>query len=388
MSVTFDLVGTDGAARVGVLHTPHGDVPTPAFLPVATQGSVKTVAPQELREAGVPMVLGNTYHLFLRPGVERVRSLGGLSAFMGWNGPVMTDSGGFQAYSLGSRVRVREEGLQFQSPVDGSVHLLTPEGSIAYQEALGSDVAMVLDQCLAYTQDQEVIRSAMERTHRWAQRSRAAHSDARQALFGIVQGGVFPDLRETSAALVTSLGFAGYAIGGLSVGEPKAMTYATVAATASLLPQEQPRHLLGVGSPEDLVECVARGVDLFDCALPTRVARHGALFTSQGRVNVTSAAFKTRQGPVEEGCDCFACRHFSAAYLNHLLRASELLGLRLATIHNLRFVARTMEQMREAILKGAFSAFAEDFLRRYRPAHEEERVEQRRKRLAIRARVT
>ncbi|MBI4340542.1 MAG: tRNA guanosine(34) transglycosylase Tgt [Chloroflexi bacterium] len=377
MTVAFHLQATDGAARAGLLSTPHGDAPTPLFLPVATQGSVKGVSPQELRELGVAMLLGNTYHLYLRPGVERVREMGGLGAFMGWDGPTLTDSGGFQAYSLGSRVKVTEEGILFQSVLDGSRHLFTPERAVEYQEGLDADIAMALDHCLVYTQDREAVERAMERTHRWAQRCREAWRSDSQALFGIVQGGVFPELREQSAAALTRLDFPGYAIGGLAVGESKATMYPLVSHTAALLPPERPRYLMGVGSPEDLVECVLRGVDMFDCALPTRVARNGALFTRQGRVDVTSAAlFGGRQGPVEEGCDCYTCRRFSVGYLHHLFRAKELLGLRLASIHNLRFVMRLMEEMRRAVLEGQFQAFAQAFLETYRPANEEERLRQ------------
>jgi queuine tRNA-ribosyltransferase len=383
MSVAFHLHATDGAARAGLLSTPHGEAPTPAFLPVATQGSVKAVSPQELRELGATILLGNTYHLYLRPGPELVRQMGGLAAFMGWNGPTLTDSGGFQAYSLGSRVKVSEEGVTFQSVLDGSRHLFTPEKAMAHQEALGADIMMALDQCLVYTQDKDAVRAAMERTGRWAARCRQAHASEGQALFGIVQGGVFPELREQSAACITGLDFPGYAIGGLAVGEPKAAMYPLVSFTAALLPSDRPRYLMGVGSPEDLVECVARGVDLFDCALPTRVARNGALFTRRGRVDLATAAlFRGKEEPVEEGCDCYACRNFSAGYLHHLFRAKELLALRLASIHNLRFIVRLMEAMRQAIIEGRFAAFAQEFLGEYRTANEEERLRQTGKRFA------
>ena len=383
MSIAFQLEATDRIARAGVLRTPHGTVPTPAFMPLATQGSVKTVTPQELRDLGATIVLGNTYHLYLRPGVELVREMGGLGAFMAWDGPTLTDSGGFQAYSLGGRVRVSQQGLRFQSHIDGSSHLFTPEVVMSYQEALGADIIMALDHCLAYTQDKDAARQAMERTHRWAERCRHAHQGA-QALFGIVQGGVFQDLREESAAYITSLDMPGYAIGGLAVGEPKETMYSVAAHTAALLPQDHPRYLMGVGSPEDLVQCVAVGVDLFDCALPTRVARNGALFTRSGRVNIDRASFRGKRGPVEDGCDCYACQHFTAGYLHHLFRARELLGLRLATIHNLRFIVRLMEQMRSAVLSSTFEAFARDFLESYQPANEEARLDQRQKWLASR----
>ncbi len=383
MSTTFQLLATDGSARAGLLDTPHGQVPTPAFMPVATQASVKTLAPDELAHLGAAILLGNAYHLYLRPGVETVREMGGLGAFMGWNGPTLTDSGGFQAYSLAS-TKITDQGLAFRSHVDGSRHLFTPENAIAYQEDLGADIIMSLDQCLAYTRDKEAVRDAMERTHRWAERCRAAHRSDSQALFGIVQGGVFPDLRTESAAFLTGLDFSGYAIGGLAVGEPKDAMYQVVAHTAVLLPQDRPRYLMGVGSPEDLVECVARGVDIFDCALPTRVARHGALFTHQGRVNIYRSEFRGRHGPVEDGCDCYTCERFSTGYLRHLIKLGELLGLRLATIHNLRFIMRLMEEMRAAVVNNTFDAYASDFLRAYQPADEANRSEQREKWLASR----
>ncbi|MDO8750852.1 MAG: tRNA guanosine(34) transglycosylase Tgt [Dehalococcoidia bacterium] len=386
MSTTFHLQGADGAARAGVLTTPHGAVPTPAFIPVATQGSVKTVTPQELRDLGATIVLGNTYHLYLRPGVELVREMGGLGAFMGWDGPLLTDSGGFQAYSLGRNVRISSQGVEFQSHIDGSRHLFTPEEVVRYQEALGADIIMPLDHCLAYTQDKAAARQAMERTHAWLERSLYPHTRKDQALFGIVQGGVFPDLREESAAFITSLDMPGYAIGGLAVGEPKETMYDLAAHTAAMLPKDKIRYLMGVGSPEDLVRCVAVGVDMFDCALPTRVARNGALFTHAGRVNIDAANFRGARGPVEDGCDCYACRHFTAGYIHHLFRSRELLGLRLATIHNLRFVVRLMERMRAAVVAGTFETFASRFLESYRPADEEARQEQRERWLASRER--
>ena len=383
MSIAFQLEATDGIARAGLLRTPHGPVPTPAFMPLATQGSVKTVTPQELRDLGATIVLGNTYHLYLRPGVELVRGMGGLGAFMAWDGPTLTDSGGFQAYSLGGRVRVSQQGLRFQSHIDGSSHMFTPEEVVAHQEALGADIIMALDHCLAYTQDKAAARQAMERTHQWAEQCRHAHQEG-QALFGIVQGGIFQDLREESAAFITGLDLPGYAIGGLAVGEPKATMYPLVAHTAALLPRDRPRYLMGVGSPEDLVQCVARGVDMFDCALPTRVARNGALFSRSGRINIDGASFKGKRGPLEDVCDCYTCQHFTAGYLHHLFRAGELLGLRLATIHNLRFIVRLMEQMRSAVLSLSFEAFARDFLESYQPADEEARLAQQQKWLASR----
>ena len=384
MSTTFQLLATQGAARAGLLDTPHGQVPTPAFMPVATQASVKTLAPDELTHLGAAILLGNAYHLYLRPGVETVREMGGLGAFMGWDGPTLTDSGGFQAYSLESTI-ITDQGLAFSSHVDGSRHLFTPENAVTYQQGLGADIIMSLDQCLAYTQDKEAARDAMERTHRWAERCRTAHHSDSQVIFGIVQGGVFTDLRAESAAFVTGLDFSGYAIGGLAVGEPKDAMYRVVAHTTGLLPQDKTRYLMGVGSPEDLVECVARGVDIFDCALPTRVARHGALFTHQGRVNVYRSEFRGSHRPVEDGCDCYTCARFSTGYLHHLFKSGEFLGHRLATIHNLRFIMRLMEEMQAAVVDNTFDAYAMDFLRAYQPANEETRSEQTEKWLASRA---
>ncbi len=383
---SFNVTATCGRARAGVLHTSHGNVPTPVFLPVATQGSVKTVTPQELRALGATILLGNTYHLYLRPGVEIVRGMGGLATFMGWDGPTLTDSGGFQAYSLGSRVCITDDELRFRSHIDGRQHRFTPENAMVYQETLGADIVMALDQCIAYTEDKEVARVAMHRTHRWLAGCREAHSDADQALFGIVQGGVFRDLRQESAAYVAALDLPGYAIGGLAVGESKETMYSVVEYTVGLLPAEQPRHLLGVGSPEDLVECVGRGIDMFDCAMPTRVARNAALYTHAGRVNIDAATYRGCHGPVEEGCDCYTCRNFSVGYLHHLFRSGELLALRLATLHNLRFVIRLMEEMRAAIIHGSFSQYAEEFLARYQPTSEDVRMAQREKWLAARSR--
>jgi queuine tRNA-ribosyltransferase len=377
MYMKFKLESTDGAARAGSLSTPHGHVPTPVFMPLATQGSVKTLTPQELKDLGATILLGNTYHLHLRPGTDLVQKMGGVGAFMGWDGATLTDSGGFQAYSLGKRVHISNNGLKFHSHIDGTSHMFTPEHAIRYQEALGADIIMALDQCIDYTTNKSIAEEAMERTHMWAKRCNRAHSQHKQLLFGIVQGGMFSDLRQRSAAFLTGLDFPGYAIGGLGVGEPKEMMYSLVNHTASLLPHDRPRYLMGIGSPEDLVECVARGVDMFDCALPTRVARHGAVFTQHGRVNITVARFRGANLPIDEKCDCYTCNHFTAGYLHHLFRAEELLGLRLATIHNLRFMIRLMDDMREAILNGEFETFAREFIKTYEPANKNARMSQR-----------
>ena len=376
-AIAFQLQAACGHARAGLLTTPHGSVPTPAFMPVATQGSVKTLSPQETRELGAHIILANTYHLSLRPGIETVRRLGGLHAFMAWGGPILTDSGGFQAYSLSVLRRVTEDGLLVSSHIDGSQRFLSPELAVRYQESLGVDVAMVLDQCIGYGAGPDALRGAMERTHRWARRCRDARTRADQALFGIIQGGTDLALRDESIQAVTSIGFDGYAVGGLTVGEPKVLTYQVAKHTAPQLPPNKARYMMGSGSPEDLVRAVAAGFDLFDCALPTRVARHGAVFTDRGRYDVAKSQYREALAPLEDGCDCSTCRTFSAAYVHHLFRSRELLGSRLATIHNLRFYQRLMERMRQAILGGAFDDFQREFLAAYVPTDEHARQEQR-----------
>ena len=383
----FTLDSTDGDARAGTLHTAHGDVPTPAFMSVATQGSVKAVDPADLRAVGATIVLANTYHLYLRPGIDVIERLGGLHRFMSWEKPLLTDSGGFQGFSLEHLRQITEDAIVFKSHLDGSRHTLTPEAAIRYQEGLGADIIMPLDVCVPSTTDHSAVEEAVQKTARWAERSLEARSRSDQALFGIVQGGLLTDLRERSAEQITSLGFAGYAIGGLSVGESKSEMYDVTAHTARLLPAGAPRYLMGVGSPEDLVESVARGVDMFDCVLPTRIARNGALLTGEGRVNVDTAPFKTRDGPIEDGCDCHTCANHSVAYLHHLFRAKELLAYRLATIHNLRFVLRLMEEMRAAITEHRFEAYRAAFLERFVPPDEGTRREQKRKWLEAQART-
>ena len=363
----FVIEARDGDARAGYLRTPHGEVPTPAFMPVATQGSVKALDPRDLQAIGARIVLGNAYHLYLRPGPEAIHRLGGIHSFMGWPGPVLTDSGGFQGFSLEHLRKITEDGITFKSHIDGTIHDLTPESAVWNQEQIGADIIMPLDVCPPADAGREEVGRAVDTTGRWAIRCLDAASRPDQMLFGIVQGGVFPDLRERSADFLVSLDFPGYAIGGVSVGETKDQMYETTAASTSLLPPDKPRYLMGVGSPEDLIEAVAAGVDMLDCALPTRVARNGALFTRKGRVNVYSAPFRDCEGPVEEGCDCYACRTFSAAYIHHLFRAKELLAYRLATIHNLRFVLRLMEEMRAAIVNNTFQQYRERFRAGYTP---------------------
>ena len=356
------------------MRTPHGIVATPAFMPVATQASVKGLSPEEVRALGAGMVLSNAYHLYLRPGVDRVRQLGGIQEFMGWGGPVLTDSGGFQAFSMAALRRVEDGGIHFRSHFDGSRHYLTPELATLNQLRLGADVIMCLDQCIAFGIGRDQVREAMERTHHWAEVCYRSHQVAQtadgQALFGIVQGGTHDDLREESARYISNIPFQGYAIGGLAVGESKAQMYETTGQVTAQLPEDKPRYLMGVGSPEDLVECVALGVDMFDCVMPTRVGRNGALYNRQGRVNITKQRYMQQDGPVDEECDCYTCGNFSAAYLCHLFRTKELLGPRLASIHNLRFLMRLMTGMREAIMEGKFDSFRREFTQSYRPTDE------------------
>ncbi len=387
MDPIFSLEAADGPARAGTLHTPHGDVPTPAFMSVATQGSVKALDTDDLKSIGATIVLANTYHLYLRPGVEVVETLGGLHGFMSWDGPILTDSGGFQGFSLEHLRHITDDAIVFRSHIDGSEHEFTPEAVVAHQERLGADVIMPIDVCPAANSDLATVESSVETTQRWAERSLAAKKREDQALFGIVQGGMFPEMRERSAVGLVALDFPGYSIGGLSVGETKAQMYEITESTAELLPADKPRYLMGVGSPEDLVESVARGIDMFDCVLPTRIARNGALFVATGRVNVDKGGYREQKGPIEEGCDCYTCTHYSAAYVHHLFRAKELLAYRLATIHNLRFTLRLMAQIRDAIVEGRFDQFRDGFWQRFTPPDETTRREQKSMWLASQARA-
>ena len=391
MSVTgfsYRLLHSNGSARAGEMVTPHGTVHTPVFSAVATQGSVKALTPEEVVAAGAEMVLSNAYHLYLRPGVAAVDRFGGLHQFMGWTRPILTDSGGFQAFSMGALRKVDDTGIRFRSHIDGSEHMMTPEKAVENQRVLGADIIMCLDQCIAYGGTREQVQRAMYRTHRWAEQCLGSHqrsgSAGRQALFGIVQGGTFPEFRDESTAHITGLEFDGFAIGGLAVGENKEQMYATTGQVASRLPVDKPRYLMGVGSPEDLVESVARGVDMFDCVLPTRVARNGALFTRNGRVDLTRRRFADQDTPIEKGCDCYTCGRFSAGYLWHLFRAKELLAPRLASIHNLRFIFRLMADMREAITADRFRQFREEFWNAYHPTNEAARQQQKEKWLQAR----
>ena len=386
----FQLLSTDGAARRGQITTLHGEAQTPLFMPVATQATVKGLTFDEVRSLGAETVLSNAYHLYLRPGVERVRNAGGLHRFMGWDGPILTDSGGYQAFSMGTLRRVNDDGIVFRSHIDGSEHFFTPESAIINQHGIGADIIMCFDQCVFSAVEPGAVRDAMERTHRWAQVCHDTHvrseRSGKQALFGIVQGGISPELRERSAEAITSLGFPGYALGGLSVGESKDEMYRMTALATAMLPADSPRYLMGVGSPEDLVESVARGVDMFDCVLPTRIARNGALFSRSGRINIYAAPHRDRDEPIEPGCDCYVCQNFSAAYIHHLFKSKELLAYRLATLHNLRFILRMMEEMREAIFAGTFQQYRADFHRRFTPPDQRARHEQRQKWLASQGR--
>ena len=376
---SFQLEHTDGPARAGQIRTPHGSAPTPLFMPVATQATVKGLTPEEVAEVGGQVVLSNAYHLYLRPGVGTVSSLGGLHGFMRWNGPILTDSGGFQAFSMGSLRKVNDEGIRFRSHLDGSEHHFTPELATMNQVGLGADIIMCFDQCIAYGATEDEVRLAMERTHRWAEECHRIHRASGawpgQALFGIVQGGTFPQLRDESSKTIAAIPFDGYAVGGLAVGENKEQLYGFTQQVTGHLPSDKPRYLMGVGSPEDLVEGVWRGIDMFDCALPTRVARNGAMFTPDGRIDIKKRRFSEKSGPVDEECDCYTCANYSAAYIHHLFRAREILGLRLASAHNLRFLLRLMERIRGAILEDRFDSFRRRFLDRYRPTNEAARQE-------------
>ena len=350
----FRITARDGAcrARAGRVLTAHGEVLTPAFLPVGTRGTVKAMAPWELEQIGFDMLLANTYHLYLRPGCDLIAEAGGLHSFMGWRRPILTDSGGFQVFSLSPTLRVEEEGVRFRSIYDGGEHLLTPEIAVRAQEELGSDIAMVLDHCVSYPSTRRTAEEAVGLTLRWAARSRAAATSGRTALFGIVQGGTYPDLRAVSARETADMGFAGYGIGGLSVGEPRSAMLECLETQTAILPEDSPRHLLGIGDPEGITAAVALGVDLFDCVLPTRMARNGVALTRQGRMNLRHARYRRDLRPLEEGCPCPACAGFSRAYLRHLHTLNEMLGHRLLTWHNLAFMRRLMLDCRVAIEAG------------------------------------
>ena len=378
-SFMLDAECSETWARAGTIQTPHGTIQTPIFMPVGTQATVKSVSPEELHGVGAQIILSNTYHLMLRPGSQLIDSFGGLHNFMHWDGPILTDSGGFQVWSLGHLRKLSEDGVEFKSHLDGSLHILTPERVMQIEAELGSDIILPLDICAPYPCTAKEARIAMERTHRWEERALIAKERYRpeQTLFGIVQGAFEPELRAESARVIGNMPFPGLSIGGLSVGEPKIKMWEMLNYVTPELPRGKPRHLLGVGSPEDLVIGVGLGMDMFDCVLPTRVARHGGLFTRAGRVNIKSARFREQRGPIEEGCDCYTCQHYSAAYVHHLLRAEEQLYYRLGSIHNLRFMLRLAGQLRQSIIDGSYPAFRDAFLEQYIPASEQVRDEQR-----------
>jgi queuine tRNA-ribosyltransferase len=356
-SFRFELQASDGRARAGIFHTPHGSIRTPVFAPVGTQATVKALTPAQLEELGADLILANTYHLYLRPGDELVAEMGGLHPFMNWQKPILTDSGGFQVFSLGGINQIDEHGVTFKSHIDGSMHRLTPEISIAIQENLGADIIMAFDEC-AEPYDRPYNERAMARTHTWAERCLAAKTRSEQALFGIVQGGIFPDLRKQSAEFIASLDFPGNAIGGLSVGETKAEMHGILEIVDLILPEDKPRYLMGVGTPEDLLHGVQRGIDIFDCVLPTRLARHKAAFTRTGRINVSRAEYARDQRPIEDDCSCYTCQNFSRAYIRHLIVSKEMLAFTLLSIHNLHTLLELAREMRQAIFEGRFEQFA------------------------------
>lgn len=368
MVVNYELVAEDRktGARAGLLHTPHGVFKTPMFMPVGTQATVKTVTPEELEEMGSQIILSNTYHLFLRPGTELIHEAGELHRFMNWNKGILTDSGGFQVFSLGAMRKITEEGVYFRSFLDGSKQFLSPEISIRAQEDLGSDIAMAFDECIPYPADYEYARKSTERTTRWAKRCIKAHQRTDRGIFGIIQGGMYKDLRKQSAMEISSLPFDGMAVGGLSVGEPHDLMYDILEETTQWMPKGKARYLMGVGTPDCLVEGVARGVDMFDCVFPTRVARNGMAMIHTGRMNMKNKQYERDFRPIEESCGCYTCRNYTRAYIRHLYKSEELLAFRLVTIHNLYFLLQFMRDMREAIVQGNFSKFREHFMEHYK----------------------
>lgn len=368
MAIQFELIKTckQSGARLGRLHTPHGVIETPIFMPVGTQATVKAMTPEELEDMEAQIILSNTYHLFLRPGHELVEKAGGLHKFMNWNHPILTDSGGFQVFSLGDLRKITEEGVEFRSHLDGAKHFLSPERAIEIENALGADIIMAFDECAPYPADREYVKKSLERTSRWAARCKAAHKKPeQQALFGIVQGGMYADLRKQSAEEITAIGFPGYAIGGLSVGEPKPMMYEVLEQTTPYLPEDKPRYLMGVGSPDDLLEGVLRGVDMFDCVLPTRIARNGTAMTSTGKVVIKNAKHFDDFTPLDPNCDCYTCRNYTKAYLRHLYKADEILSSRLMSYHNLYFLIELMKNVRKAIMEDRLLDFKDEFFRKY-----------------------
>ena len=368
MAIRYELIKecAQTGARLGRLHTPHGIIETPIFMPVGTQATVKAMTPEELKEMEAQIILSNTYHLYLRPGHDLVKEAGGLHKFMNWDRPILTDSGGFQVFSLGDLRKITEEGVTFQSHLDGSKHFLSPEKVMEIENALGADIIMAFDECAPYPADHDYVKKSLERTTRWAVRCKEAHTNTEnQALFGIVQGGMYRDLREQSAAELVALDFPGYSIGGLSVGEPKDLMYEVLDYTTPLLPKDKPRYLMGVGSPDALIEGAIRGIDMFDCVLPTRIARNGTAMTSEGKVVIKNAKYTRDFTPLDPNCDCYCCKNYSRAYLRHLYKADEILSSRLMSTHNLHFLINLMKQVRQAIMDDRLMDFRNEFFAKY-----------------------
>lgn len=368
MAIKFKLIKEcqQSGARLGLLHTPHGTIETPIFMPVGTQATVKAMTPEELKEIHAQIILSNTYHLYLRPGHRLVEKAGGLHKFMNWDRPILTDSGGFQVFSLGDLRKITEEGVEFRSHIDGSKHFISPEKAIEIENALGADIIMAFDECAPYPADRNYVKNSLERTTRWAKRCKEAHKKPEsQGLFGIVQGGMYKDLREQSVAEITALDFPGYAVGGLSVGEPKPLMYEVLEYTTPFMPKDKPRYLMGVGSPDCLIEGVLRGIDMFDCVLPTRIARNGTAMTSTGKVVIKNAKYVEDFEPLDQNCDCYTCRNYSKAYLRHLYKSQEILSARLVTYHNLYFLLKLMEDVRKAIREDRLLDFRKDFFGKY-----------------------
>lgn len=368
MAVKYELIKEckNTSARLGRVHTPHGVIDTPAFMPVGTQATVKAMSPDELKEIGAQIILGNTYHLYIRPGHKLIEDFGGLHGFMNWDRPILTDSGGFQVFSLNELRKISEEGVEFKSHLDGSKHFFSPEFVMEIENSLGADIIMAFDECIPYPCDKDYARKSMERTIRWLKRCKKAHANTdKQALFGIVQGGTYKDLRIESAKMTVDVDLPGYAVGGLSVGEPKEEMNEVLEYTVPLLPKDKPRYLMGVGSPDSLIDGVIRGIDMFDCVLPTRIARNGTVMTSKGKLVVRNAEYARDSLPLDENCDCYACRNFSRAYIRHLIKAGEILGGRLTTIHNLRFLQNLMANIRTAIKEDRLLSFREEFFESY-----------------------
>lgn len=368
MSIKYEHIKTcaQSGARLGKIHTPHGVIETPIFMPVGTLATVKTMSPEELKQMHAQIILSNTYHLYLRPGHEIVREAGGLHSFMNWDRPILTDSGGFQVFSLSDSRKISEEGVEFQSHLNGDRLFISPEKAMEIQNALGADIIMAFDECPPYPATYDYVKQSLERTTRWAERCLQSHRhSSKQALFGIVQGGMYEDLRQESAKQLTSLDFPGYAIGGLSVGEPKALMYQMLEATVPLLPQNKPRYLMGVGSPDALIEGSIRGIDMFDCVLPTRIARNGTTMTSEGRLVIRNAKYARDYGPLDPNCNCYTCRNYSRAYIRHLIKANETFGIRLTSYHNLYFLLELMNQVRTAIREDRLLDFRDEFFEKY-----------------------